>query len=232
MKDLNVFHRMGKLSPVFLFTPVFIMAVSLCFSQNVGIGVDSPTEKLQVGGVVHSMIDGFRFPDGTVQSTASSDYEPEQAGDNRLLAVLQLYTPSIPGPFNFDTLQNVIKIIDYEWGMTSVDGGSGSSVITISHVVIMKDMDVTTNQLLQKALDGGPPLADVRLFFYREYNGDIQPYYTVFLENVIIRSFTQQLVFKGGEQFSHLDIIALEFTDSEWVYGDGTTSNNATWTSP
>lgn len=39
---------------------------------NVGIGTMSPTEKLQVVGTVHSTTSGFKFPDGTVQTTAAS----------------------------------------------------------------------------------------------------------------------------------------------------------------
>lgn len=39
---------------------------------NVGIGKDTPTEKLQVEGVVHSSTGGFKFPDGSVQATAAS----------------------------------------------------------------------------------------------------------------------------------------------------------------
>lgn len=40
---------------------------------NVGIGTGSnPTEKLQVVGVIHSTTGGFKFPDGSVQTTAGS----------------------------------------------------------------------------------------------------------------------------------------------------------------
>ena len=40
---------------------------------NVGIGTPSgPAEKLQVAGTVHSTTGGFKFPDGTVQTTAAS----------------------------------------------------------------------------------------------------------------------------------------------------------------
>jgi|GEM_PF-3572379 len=37
---------------------------------NVGIGTDAPIETLSVNGTVESMVGGFKFPDGTVQSTA------------------------------------------------------------------------------------------------------------------------------------------------------------------
>jgi len=39
---------------------------------NVGIGTSTPAEKLSVAGTVESTAGGFRFPDGTLQTTASS----------------------------------------------------------------------------------------------------------------------------------------------------------------
>jgi len=37
---------------------------------NVGIGTTTPTEKLQVAGTIHSTSGGFKFPDGSTQTTA------------------------------------------------------------------------------------------------------------------------------------------------------------------
>jgi hypothetical protein len=39
---------------------------------NVGVGTETPGYKLEVAGVIHSSTGGFRFPDGTVQTTAAS----------------------------------------------------------------------------------------------------------------------------------------------------------------
>jgi hypothetical protein len=39
---------------------------------NVGIGITNPASKLTVVGTVHSSSGGFKFPDGTVQTTAAS----------------------------------------------------------------------------------------------------------------------------------------------------------------
>jgi hypothetical protein len=41
-------------------------------SGNVGIGIDAPTQKLQVVGTIYSSSGGFKFPDGTVQTTAAT----------------------------------------------------------------------------------------------------------------------------------------------------------------
>ncbi len=41
-------------------------------SVKVGIGVTAPTEKLQVAGIIHSTTGGIKFPDGSIQTTAST----------------------------------------------------------------------------------------------------------------------------------------------------------------
>jgi hypothetical protein len=53
---------------------------------NVGIGTDTPGEKLSVQGIVESETGGFKFPDGTLQTTAfpstrlgASTLSPERA---------------------------------------------------------------------------------------------------------------------------------------------------------
>lgn len=42
------------------------------FSGKVGIGTTTPTSPLTVAGLVESTTDGFKFPDGTVQTTAAA----------------------------------------------------------------------------------------------------------------------------------------------------------------
>jgi len=39
---------------------------------NVGIGTTNPNSPLEVAGMIHSTSDGFKFPDGTTQTTAST----------------------------------------------------------------------------------------------------------------------------------------------------------------
>ena len=47
-------------------------ALYLNASGNVGIGTAAPGQKLSVAGVVESTSGGFKFPDGTTQTTAST----------------------------------------------------------------------------------------------------------------------------------------------------------------
>jgi len=41
---------------------------------NVGVGVSDPAQKLTVSGVIESTTGGFKFPDGTVQTKATTSY--------------------------------------------------------------------------------------------------------------------------------------------------------------
>ena len=57
-------------------TPITTIYNTLINANNVGkvgIGILNPTEKLTVGGTIESTTGGFKFPDGTVQSTAASN---------------------------------------------------------------------------------------------------------------------------------------------------------------
>ena len=41
------------------------------YHQRVGIGTTAPTEELEVNGAIYSTAEGFKFPDGTTQTTAA-----------------------------------------------------------------------------------------------------------------------------------------------------------------
>ena len=49
---------------------------------NVGIGDTSPSEKLEVNGIIYSNSGGIKFPDGTVQTTASSGGVADNLGNH------------------------------------------------------------------------------------------------------------------------------------------------------
>lgn len=51
-----------------------IARMAMLTNGNVGIGTVSPSNKLSVAGVIETTSGGFRFPDGTTQSTAAGNY--------------------------------------------------------------------------------------------------------------------------------------------------------------
>ena len=54
---------------------------------NVGIGIISPTTRLQVADTIHSTIGGFKFPDGTVQETRISEINDLSDGKTNATSV-------------------------------------------------------------------------------------------------------------------------------------------------
>ncbi len=51
------------------------------FSGKVGIGIAAPGQKLSVGGIVESTTGGFKFPDGTIQTSAAAGLSNNINGD-------------------------------------------------------------------------------------------------------------------------------------------------------
>ncbi len=72
---------------------------------GVGIGTNAPTQQLHVHGVIHSDSGGFKFPDGTVQTTAiagGSGYYLPRAGGVMTGAITSTGNPEITmGKANF-----------------------------------------------------------------------------------------------------------------------------------
>lgn len=62
---------------------------------NVGIGTVSPSQKLTVNGIIQSMSGGIKFPDGTVQATASRGAGAET--DPTVKSWAKTDNPTIPG---------------------------------------------------------------------------------------------------------------------------------------
>jgi hypothetical protein len=54
------------------FSTVFNESMRFTSNGNVGIGITSPNEQLEVAGTISSTTGGFKFPDGSVQITAAS----------------------------------------------------------------------------------------------------------------------------------------------------------------
>jgi hypothetical protein len=82
---------------ILFFVSITMLSASLLRAQgNVGIGTNSPTEKLEVGGIIYTNEGGVRFPDLTIQETAAFMSEPEDAGTPNG-PVFMLIEPNLAG---------------------------------------------------------------------------------------------------------------------------------------
>ncbi|HWN11607.1 MAG TPA: hypothetical protein VNO50_20435 [Pyrinomonadaceae bacterium] len=67
----NLFVSTGGADPLYLGTDGTPRLTVLPTSGNVGIGTVAPTTRLDVAGQIRSSTGGYKFPDGTVQTTAA-----------------------------------------------------------------------------------------------------------------------------------------------------------------
>jgi type VI secretion system secreted protein Hcp len=210
----------------FLLLLIFIMPW-LSKAQNVGIGVNNPTEKLQVGGIVHSTAEGFRFPDGSLQTRAYNAYETQDAGDVRWIVIIDFTSPEIPGSFGWDTIQQGVKVIDYQWESTCVPdpSGGGPATFTIGDISITKNIDLSSNELLGRFFNG-QVFQEFWIYFFRLIEGQgMQIYYRAKVNNSVITAFDQRQVFRGGDTFSHIETINFQFEGATWYFNEGPFSN-------
>jgi len=69
--SFSVWDALNSKGPFTIETNTPSSTLYLGASGNVGIGTSSPANKLSVNGIIESMTGGVRFPDGTIQTTAT-----------------------------------------------------------------------------------------------------------------------------------------------------------------
>jgi len=117
---------------------------------NVGIGQNNPTAKLDVNGTVQSTSGGFKFPDGTGQTTAGATYTafvttttlingsnivattPLPAGTYFLTATMSFVYPGLDSRVVYCSL-SPSAYVDSNYGITV--GGNSGPVTTTLHTV-------------------------------------------------------------------------------------------------
>ncbi|MBG8555407.1 tail fiber domain-containing protein [Hymenobacter guriensis] len=71
-----------------------VPALTVLASTNVGIGTSTPSQQLEVAGTVYSTSGGFKFPDGTTQTTAAA--VPNLTGDITSTGAATTYNNVVP----------------------------------------------------------------------------------------------------------------------------------------
>lgn len=199
---------------------------------NVGIGTNEPREPLEVVGMVFSSQDGFKFPDGSVQSRAYSSYSAEDAGDHRWIIIMDV--SNVHGSFQFPPEHNdVIRVIDFSWGMYhafdettgQMDGGKRHNLITVK-----KDIDKASTQLAERFKDA-TLIDEIELYFYKEDTAMQQMdwYYKILFENCFIGALYQSQVYRGGETYSHIEEVLIKFHEYTIEWRDGSLNAHGFW---
>src|SRR5690606_7816052 len=146
-------------------------AVSL-YGQNVGIGTDEPSEKLEVNGIIFTSPGGIKFPDGTIQTTA---YTPGssmmQVGLSALVIEFAAH-PSIhiQGPANDAMITNGINVASVQEGagvaIQLVGNMLESSMPSLSEITFSRSSDKNSAQF-KNLLYKGTAIPYIEVFFLR-----------------------------------------------------------------
>ena len=105
---------------------------------NVGIGTDAPTSRLTVAGLIESTIGGFKFPDGTVQTTSAGGALFEVAHDATLTGNGTVGSPlavSVPlnltGSVHLHGVIHATNTAEFGTGVEANGGPSGSGIFAL-----------------------------------------------------------------------------------------------------
>ena len=75
-QDFQMYNYTNGRAPIFIQNGAASYSLYMAGTGNVGVGTTTPAQKLSVAGVVESTSGGFKFPDGTTQTTAATGGGP------------------------------------------------------------------------------------------------------------------------------------------------------------
>lgn len=193
---------------------LFIISLSAQSPGNVGIGTQTPTETLEVEGIVYTNQGGIKFPDETVQTTAAYNADPEDAAMPRGIGLIKFL--GIPAPF-LDTLgiSEASVIFDMQLNMTRVvvSGGGGGSSLMIDQIMVLKDIDEASIGLANAIMDN-LQIPEAMLYLIREdSNGNGEIYRQIELTGVSLVQVNNSLVHLGELQFAHVEKLGIIFEE-------------------
>lgn len=208
---------------------------------NVGIGTNYPEQLLSANGIIESMTDGFKFPDGTVQTTAASS-EPGGTSDSIVFGgphtaaeqrgFIGMYIDGIPGSWEWGLdCENCSVVYDLEWSIHwtgTMINYMGSKVHNF--LTVYKNIDQASVSLVQKTADLAI-IPEVQFRFYR-FNPAIsnyEIYYTITLETAAIAGFQHDVHHTGYGNMAHMDKLSFIYETIHWEWLDGNITGQDSW---
>lgn len=199
---------------------IFISMPLLSSSQNVGIGTETPTEKLQVAGKVYSSQDGFKFPDGSVQTRAYNAYETQDAAEGRWIIILD--NANLPGSFSYGAFQNMIKVINFDWGLFHNVSEAMVPVTDICHfklITITKEIDKSSPKFPQYWFNYN--VLGQATFHFFWYDTTYTEYYKLTFSQIRVVKFNTNLTYIGNDQFAQTEQVIFNWEGNVLYYWFG-----------
>jgi type VI secretion system Hcp family effector len=181
--------------------------------DRVGIGTNNPESKLSANGVIQSMSGGFKFPDGSVQSTASFSPGPEGAADIRWVAGLQCN--SLLGDWGIQGCDHCTKVIGIHWKLYA----DAQAHIALEDLHFIHNVDRITPALVELNCEG-QHTQEIRFNYYRydSLAGDMVQYFRLTLTNVLVMSIDHSLLHIGNDQYAHIEKVNLLCEEMKWTF--------------
>lgn len=208
----------------FIFLLTFtILFPALLTAQNVGVGTTSPSEQLEVAGIVYTNSGGVKFPDNTIQTTAATNQTSSSAATNRFLGILVIsglkgpLDTTLTFPSGNQAFNNVFPIYEAEISGSKPVPNSAS---TVDQIELTTDVGIGSVVIQQTYFTGVQ--RDFTLFFTAENSPHPRAVYSVFVNNASILSFSNQILSKGGGKYAHLQSLTINVsTEIEFASYEG-----------
>ena len=187
-------------------TFICISYLTLSAAQNMGVGTASPTEKLEVAGMIYSNEGGIKFPDETVQTTAAYNVPQETYPVVRGGGFGKFGNADLDG--NIDTLG--MTKLSYIYDLKFSIDRTPNNVI-FSELEILKQSDKGSPGFFKFLMN--TTLIPTMEFLLTKPNssGNLEIYYKIKLTNVFVSALEPALYPTVDGWYSNVDRILLSF---------------------
>lgn len=186
MKSINIF--------LFCFTVSLSLNLN---SQNIGIDVPSPSEKLEVGGVIYTNQGGIKFPDETVQTTAAYNTSQYQNAFERKQPFMLI-----------SDITDTFEVVEVVEGGANMVGNQ----MTAKAYKVKLNTENASVDLWQKLLSVLP--TSKATIYFRQSNSPLT-YKTIEMRNVIVSGINTSTVYIGDTNYAHLLEVTFSFAALE-----------------